>query len=106
MMKAENRRDKAAAKGLSGGILVDLSHSSRTERRARKSITRCAASITDRHSVDSYLRILLPSPPNCASRLARSGEISSALSAAGTYLTFGLQGFWRGMYVVGRKLRC
>ncbi len=40
--QAENRRDKAQARGLTGGILVDLSHSSRTELRARKRITKCA----------------------------------------------------------------
>ena len=40
--QAENRRDKAEARGLTGGILVDLSHSSRTELRARKRITKCA----------------------------------------------------------------
>ena len=43
--QAENRRDKAEARGLTGGILVDLSHSSRTELRARKRITKCVQSL-------------------------------------------------------------
>ena len=55
--QAENRRDKAEARGLTGGILVDLSHSSRTELRARKRITKCAGCL------NLFSSWVVPGPP-------------------------------------------